>query len=119
LLDILGATAFAPVKSDMNGNIKVHFFAMRSVKIPVENSRAIQQGSGKIRNFAANRQGRGATWQQKRARWHRGPSLAPSVCSLGRAVGLTAISGLEFTSLALRRNVDDPTEELTTSFSKV
>jgi hypothetical protein len=90
LFDILGSTAFSPVKSDMNGNIKKirEKFLTNPEKYNFLQSIVVDEASLP----QSKRNGtEGLMWLRR---------------------------GLEFTSLALNRNIKDPNEELSTSFSK-
>ncbi|KAI9890714.1 MAG: hypothetical protein M1814_003644 [Vezdaea aestivalis] len=86
LFDILGSVAFTPVKTDMNGNIKK--IRDRQLAFPAESSTL----QSLVRSELASKK---------------------HVATEG-LVWLTR--GLDFTSQALRQNLDTPAEELSTSF---
>ncbi|KAF3942263.1 hypothetical protein ABW19_dt0203326 [Dactylella cylindrospora] len=87
LFDLLGAAAFGPVKSDMNGNIK---------KIRDRQNEALAV----------------STTLQQLVLAERAEKKKTATEGL-----LWLLRGLDFTAKALRHNVDNPTEELTTSFN--
>ncbi|KAI3654304.1 hypothetical protein MP228_001023 [Amoeboaphelidium protococcarum] len=89
LFDFLNGTAFAPVKSDMNGNVK---------KIREKYNQDPQQYSTLEAIVKAE------------SSLPKGKVASEGLLWLNR--------GLDFTSSALRRNVDNPTEELNVSFTK-
>ncbi|KAI8802125.1 glycolipid transfer protein domain-containing protein [Cladochytrium replicatum] len=88
MFDILHPTAFAPVKSDMNGNVtKIRErFLVQPVAFNTLQKLVVEEVKEK-KNTATV----GLVWLNR---------------------------GLTFTSQALRRNVDNPNEELKTSFQK-
>ena len=88
LLDLLGSTAFSPVKSDMAGNVaKIRTkFLSNPVAYPTLQSIVLaEKKENKMKGGASE----GLLWLKR---------------------------GLEFTSQALRRNTDDQNEELSVSF---
>ncbi|CAZ85154.1 unnamed protein product [Tuber melanosporum] len=87
LFDLLGSTAFAAVQKDMTGNIKK--IRDRQTSHP--------EGSGTLQNLCTSELAEGKHTATEGLVWlHR---------------------GLEFTEKALRKNVNNPTEELATSFT--
>lgn len=88
LFDVLNGTAFSPVKSDMTGN--VNKIRTRYLENPAQNVtlQSLVQNEKSAKKQTATE---GLLWLKR---------------------------GLEFTSQALRRNVDNTTEELSTSFNK-
>lgn len=86
IFDVLGSTAFGPVKSDIQGNIKK--IRERQLAAPSESetlqSLVVTEIKSKKHTAAE-----GLVW---------------------------LVRGLEFTSLALQKNIEDPSVELSTSF---
>ncbi|OZJ04271.1 hypothetical protein BZG36_02479 [Bifiguratus adelaidae] len=87
LFDLLGSSAFSVVQNDMNGNVKK--IRERYLSNPTANDT--------LQNLCANEVG-----EKKR-------TATEGLLWLNR--------GLDFTSQALRRNVDNPSEELSASFT--
>ncbi|KAF3122259.1 hypothetical protein TWF569_002216 [Orbilia oligospora] len=88
LFDVLGATAFGAVITDMNGNIK------------------------KLRDRQAAAPEKSATLQQLATE-----EYAEKAKKASATEGLLWLSrGLDFTSKAIRHNISNPSEELATSF---
>ncbi|KAK6346877.1 hypothetical protein TWF696_006982 [Orbilia brochopaga] len=88
LFDLLGAATFSPVTSDMNGNIK-------KVRDRYEASPAVSGTLQELVDHESKEKGNKATATQGL---------------------LWLLRGLDFTAKALRHNVNNPEEELTTSF---
>jgi len=88
MFDLLGATAFAVVKNDMNGNIKK--IRDRQLSHPLQ--------SATLEGLAVNE------------KTEKKPVATEGMMWLFR--------GLSFTATALRRSVDNPKEELSESFKK-
>merc|ERR1711939_555922 len=88
LFDILGSTAFAPVQSDMNGNIK---------KIR-ERFLATPDRSNTLEKLVENEKGEKKRTATEGLMW--------------------LLRGLDFTAQSLARNQENPTEELSVSFTK-
>ncbi|KAL7273021.1 hypothetical protein RUND412_004140 [Rhizina undulata] len=87
LFDILGSTAFAAVQKDMTGNIKK--LRERQLSKPAESATLQDLVNNELAEKKHNAT-EGLLWLNR---------------------------GLEFTSKALRKNYDSPTEELTVSFT--
>ncbi|GAB7359128.1 hypothetical protein MBLNU230_g5196t1 [Neophaeotheca triangularis] len=86
LFDVLGSAAFKPVKNDMTGNIKK--IRDRQLEAPMESEdlQALVRNELKAKKHVA---AEGLLW---------------------------LVRGLDFTSQALRQNLTNPSEELSTSF---
>ncbi|CUS12093.1 unnamed protein product [Tuber aestivum] len=94
LFDHLGSTAFAAVQKDMTGNIK----KIRDRQTSHPNK------SDTLQNLCTNELAEGKHTATEGLVWlHR--------------VTVSTASGLEFTEKALRKNIDNPNEELATSFT--
>ncbi|KAG0640936.1 glycolipid transfer protein domain-containing protein [Tuber brumale] len=110
LFDLLGSTAFAAVQKDMTGNIKK--IRDRQTSHP--------EGSGTLQNLCTNElaEGKhtateGLVWLHRFVRSH-GLNCTPK---LTKVTVIATTSGLQFTEKALRKNINNPTEELATSFT--
>jgi len=87
LFDILGSTAFSPVTTDMNGNIKK--IRARYLAAPDK--------SATLETLVVNEQGEKKRTATEGLMW--------------------LIRGLKFTAIAIRQNLDNPKEELSESFT--
>ncbi|KAK5112225.1 hypothetical protein LTR62_004386 [Meristemomyces frigidus] len=86
LFDVLGSTAFLPVKKDMQGNIAKIRTRQLETPLESENLQDLSLNELKAKKHTATE---GLVW---------------------------LVRGLDFTSQALRRNLSTPNEELSTSF---
>ncbi|KAF2861026.1 glycolipid transfer protein [Piedraia hortae CBS 480.64] len=87
LFDVLGGVAFKPVKTDMEGNIKK--IRTRYDEAPSESQSLQDLARNELKNTKKHTASEGLLWLTR---------------------------GLDFTSQALRRNLNNPSEELSTSF---
>lgn len=142
LFDVLGNSAFKVVQSDLTGNIEVRERAPRCVDVcrPTGN----RASAGCASRGACSGRTRSQLAQKIRTRYNAAPEQSKTLESLiefeakeaagdkkkrkARAPAQTPLTGqaaeallwltrgLSFTAQALRRNVDNPSEELSVSF---